>query len=114
MSEEHDRISHQLTARLAELRSRVDRIEAEQQQPLDADSSERAVAREGDEALDSIELSALLEIEHIEQALARLARGAYGLCTSCGDPIAAARLDAIPAAALCIHCAVGDGGQAAR
>ena len=100
-----NQIAQRLNARLAELEARVGRIENQQRQPLDADSSERAVAREDDEALDALELSALLEIEHTQQALGRLAAGSYGLCTSCGDAIAKARLEAMPAAALCISCA---------
>ena len=102
---DHDLIARRLTARLAELEARVGRIENEQQQPLDADSSERVVEREDDEALDALELSALLEIAQTQQALVRLATGKYGLCTACGDAIAPARLEAMPAAALCINCA---------
>jgi DnaK suppressor protein len=94
-----------LTARLAELDERVTRIENEQQEPLDADSGERAIAREDDEPLDALELAALLEIAQTQQALTRLAMGKYGLCTSCGDAIAPARLEAMPAAALCVNCA---------
>ena len=39
------------------------------------------------------------------QALARLDAGEYGECTSCGEPIAEARLKALPYATLCIQCA---------
>jgi len=40
----------------------------------------------------------------IDAALARIETGAYGACTSCGKPIAAERLEALPWAALCIDC----------
>lgn len=40
----------------------------------------------------------------VEEALARMDAGAYGTCTSCGNAIAAARLEALPSAALCIEC----------
>lgn len=55
-------------------------------------------------------LAATLERERrtlgeIESALARMKKGEYGTCDSCGDPIARARLDALPWARLCIHCA---------
>jgi DnaK suppressor protein len=43
-------------------------------------------------------------LAQVEAALARLDAGAYGTCTSCGRPIAAERLEAIPWAALCIDC----------
>ena len=40
----------------------------------------------------------------VDAALARLDAGAYGLCESCGSPIAPERLEAVPSAALCIDC----------
>ena len=40
----------------------------------------------------------------IDAALARIENGTYGACTSCGKPIAAERLEALPWAALCIDC----------
>ena len=43
-------------------------------------------------------------LAQVEAALARLDAGTYGTCTSCGRPIAAERLEAIPSAALCIDC----------
>jgi len=41
----------------------------------------------------------------VEAALQRLANGTYGLCESCGEPIAPARLEAMPASRFCITCA---------
>lgn len=43
--------------------------------------------------------------EAIDLALDRLDRGSYGLCTACGEPIGLDRLEARPAAELCIECA---------
>jgi len=40
----------------------------------------------------------------IDAALARLDAGTFGLCTQCGHAIGAERLEALPAAALCIDC----------
>ena len=40
----------------------------------------------------------------VDAALARLDAGTYGLCESCGKPIAPERLEALPSAALCIDC----------
>jgi DnaK suppressor protein len=37
--------------------------------------------------------------------LARLDAGEYGECKSCGEPIAEARLKALPYVTLCIQCA---------
>lgn len=41
----------------------------------------------------------------IERALEKLDEGSYGVCDSCGEPIAAGRLRAEPASVLCIECA---------
>ena len=41
----------------------------------------------------------------IEEALTELAAGGYGICASCGNPIAVERLQARPLATLCITCA---------
>jgi DnaK suppressor protein len=43
-------------------------------------------------------------VDAIDAALARLDAGTYGLCTSCGRAITPERLEALPAAALCIDC----------
>ncbi len=40
----------------------------------------------------------------INEALARLDAGSYGLCTSCRRTIAPERLEALPWTALCIDC----------
>jgi DnaK suppressor protein len=43
-------------------------------------------------------------IGKIEEALGRLQDGTFGVCTSCGKPIAAGRLRARPVTDLCIDC----------
>lgn len=45
------------------------------------------------------------EIEAIDRALARIANGDYGRCEACGNPIPLSRLEALPAAAVCLPCA---------
>ena len=42
--------------------------------------------------------------EEIEEALARIDEGTYGICEECGRPIKKQRLLAIPYARLCIEC----------
>lgn len=44
-------------------------------------------------------------IADIDRALEKLDAGTYGQCDRCGQAIAAARLDALPASALCVTCA---------
>ena len=43
-------------------------------------------------------------LQAIEEALYRMEKGTYGICRDCGDPIAAARLEAIPWTRVCIAC----------
>ena len=40
----------------------------------------------------------------IDAALKRIEEGTYGICGSCGKPIAVERLEALPWATLCIDC----------
>jgi DnaK suppressor protein len=47
------------------------------------------------------------DLAALDRAAHRLADGTYGHCLTCGDPIAAERLDALPAAETCIACASG-------
>lgn len=43
----------------------------------------------------------------VVDALERLNHGHYGKCKECGEPIGAARLDALPETSICIACAKG-------
>ncbi len=67
-----------------------------------ADSGQVTAERGEVEALGGTLLDTLREIE---DALAKFDTGTYGLCESCGSQIAEARLEAMPAARLCINCA---------
>jgi DnaK suppressor protein len=43
-------------------------------------------------------------VRQIDAALARLAAGSYGVCETCAEPIAIARLQAVPFATRCVPC----------
>ena len=43
-----------------------------------------------------------------ERALAKLDEGTYGICDVCGEPIAPARLRALPDSVLCVACAASE------
>ena len=45
-----------------------------------------------------------VELAEIDQALARIDAGRYGLCADCGDAIALARLQSAPQALRCVRC----------
>ena len=44
-------------------------------------------------------------LSEVDAALLRAEDGTYGLCERCGSAIGSARLEALPAARLCITCA---------
>jgi RNA polymerase-binding protein DksA len=66
-----------------------------------ADAGTDAMEREKAFLFASAEGRTLMEID---EALRRLYRGEYGICESCGQPIARARLQAMPVARLCVSC----------
>ena len=43
-------------------------------------------------------------LQAIEEALSRIEQGTYGVCRDCGEPVASARLNAIPWTRSCITC----------
>lgn len=95
----------QLEARLAELDTRLHAIDAELDSHQSRDWEDLATEREADEVLEGEGRAGQAEIALIRAALARIEAGDYGLCLRCGDPIAEARLDLLPAAPLCAGCA---------
>ncbi|HEY0682252.1 MAG TPA: TraR/DksA C4-type zinc finger protein [Steroidobacter sp.] len=102
-----EQIKARLLARRAELQQRKHRVGRDlsrQLEPLSSDSSDRAIQLENDESLQAIGQAAVNEIEDIDVALDRMARGLYGFCKSCGEEISAARLAAVPQASMCQYC----------
>ena len=67
-----------------------------------ADSSQVTAERTEAEALAASLQESLTEVQ---DALAKFEAGTYGTCERCGEPVAHARLEAMPAARLCITCA---------
>jgi DnaK suppressor protein len=43
-------------------------------------------------------------VSQIDDAMRRMDAGTYGTCERCGEPIEAARLEALPYATLCLTC----------
>ncbi len=103
--EEHPELQARLRSRLAELLERAEMIEDDLRHPLDPDSSERAVDLADDEALEGVDEVLRQEIAQVRIALSRIENGTYGTCSTCGGPIARARLEALPTATLCADCA---------
>lgn len=100
-----------LEAELAELRSEYEQtmltLNDMQQTVSDgsgddqADAGSKTFEREHEMSLANNRLDLITQMEH---ALMRIADGSYGRCESCGQTIAKARLQAFPAATLCLTC----------
>lgn len=95
----------QLQARLADLKGRLNGIEAELDSHQSPDWEELASERESDEVLEGMGISGQHEIRMIEAALGRIADGDYGFCAKCGAEIGEERLNAVPYTPFCRNCA---------
>jgi RNA polymerase-binding transcription factor DksA len=106
MSEvDYSELEQRLRSRLKELEDRLNNVEETLDEPANADFSERASEREGDEVLEGLGNAGLMEIRMIKAALARMDAGEYGICVNCGDEISPERLNAVPHAPRCKNCA---------
>jgi RNA polymerase-binding transcription factor DksA len=95
-----DRVETFLVERLAALQNALRALE-----PMEAaDPVELASGLPSDDVDFSCMESISREIGEINEALARVREGRYGLCEGCGKAIAPARLEAIPYARLCLAC----------
>ena len=93
--EQRDELSLRLSERMSEVH--VEREpDDEAAQASDSSTKEMAVATLERERR---------TLAEIEAALARIRKGEYGLCASCGEPIPEARLKALPWARVCVRCA---------
>lgn len=66
--------------------------------------TEAACAAEADDEVIALLHHEQLEFKAIQDALARMADGTYGVCLECGEAIGALRLSVLPEAALCVGC----------
>lgn len=101
-------LRERIAARIDELLVRsgaIDKHLRGQDGRLDADFSDRVAYTEMDDVLEALDSSARTEIDGLRRALQRMETGAYTTCTSCGDDIAPARLQAVPTTTLCRDCA---------
>ena len=105
---EYDEVKRTLIAMLEELNLRLNRITDNVRHadaPLEKDFAEQATQNENDEVMDYLGNSARTEIGLIEQAIARIDSGRYGICEVCNEPISKERLAAVPYSNSCIKCA---------
>lgn len=104
----HDLVRQQLLAKRDELLHRTARIQRDLQhadQPVSQDFAEQATEMENTEVLHGIDAESRHELQLINHALDRLDNDSYETCVKCGDAIGEARLQVLPFAEHCIHCA---------
>jgi len=99
-------LEKQLASQRDELRRRIDRhrMDAVMDRELD-DETAAAVENVSRDMLVATLERERRTLREIESALTRMQKGEYGTCCRCGVAIPKARLDALPWARLCIHCA---------
>ena len=98
-------IRTQLLARQAELSSRLKATQEIERKETAEGLNSTPQLREISEIRNGLDDEATAELNQVNEALARLEAGEYGLCESCGGPIGEARLESLPYATLCIDCA---------
>ena len=101
----------QIDARIAELTTQMRKISDDLDQPLPAHLEDQAIDLEDDEVLERLGQANGQELRLLNDALKRIADGAYGICGECGDDISQARLDAVPYAMICRNCATQNGSR---
>lgn len=101
---QHDAVHAQLEEQLSRLLKQVGTIESDLRQTDDRDWNEQAIELENDEVLEGLDEMSRGEVRRIRAAISRIANGTYGVCSTCGHPISAERLAAIPTALACVTC----------
>jgi len=82
------------------------------QSDIESEVEERGQEERMVQLLDRLDERMKAEIEAIDRALVRIDTGQYGRCEQCGKAIPQSRLEALPAAALCMACAQAGEKQA--
>jgi len=100
-----EQLNQELLLAKQTLNTRVGLIHDHAKKPLNADSSEQAAELGNVEVVSALESDAVVELAEINAALQRIEADTYGICISCGEDIAEARLMARPASAECVDCA---------
>lgn len=71
---------------------------------VESEAQERGQGERMVQLLDRLDGRMKAEIEAIDRALVKLETAQYGRCEHCGKDIPQSRLEALPAAAMCMAC----------
>ena len=111
MTEKYEHLRSYLESEKKRLLEELEQVEVNVR-PADVRREGSPFGKREEEATESLELEKRLAVEkqakdhlaEVEHALHKFEEGTYGLCDSCGKPIAPDRLEALPQASLCIDC----------
>ncbi|NUS72565.1 MAG: TraR/DksA family transcriptional regulator [Corynebacteriales bacterium] len=112
LTDEHKEIRAKLTTRLRDLELEYQRAMADLQELQSERTGEGSGEDQADAGTQSFEREQELglangildRMNQVEHAIGRIDNGTYGQCEQCGNPIPKARLEAFPAATLCVTC----------
>ena len=105
-----DRLRERLEAERGQVRRQLDDLGARRDaEGIEDPELDGGFADAGQAAAERANLLTLVRslrdtLQDVEQALERMDGGTYGLCERCGQPIGDERLEALPAARLCMTC----------
>lgn len=102
-----ERVANRLRTQRRELLAEYEQCRADLLSAGDGGSADEEVVSQIHSSVTDILSHLRREIREIEEAFERLRQGRYGLCSECGQPIAANRLKAMPTARRCMSCQVG-------
>ena len=105
-TERHQILREMLEERYQEIQKKLKSLR--ETLPADNDNVKDAEEQSVDDFVQEVDF-ALMQMKSqtlakIDEAIRRLEKGRYGVCIECGTEIAAARLTALPFAALCRDC----------
>ncbi len=83
------------------------------QSDIESEVEERGQEESMVRLLDRLDGRAKAEVEAIDRSLVKLGTAQYGRCEQCGKEISQSRLEALPAAAMCMACAQAGENQSA-
>ena len=88
-----------LVGRVAETSAGLQELAASAPEEMEEEAQESHLAQ----SLGTLDEHGRAELAEIDEAIARIERGEYGQCETCGEPIGIERLRAIPTARECIE-----------
>ena len=99
-----DRMKDKLVKQRSQLLARIRELARMPAQAVAGDKVDQAIASLEREDTSMHLQAEISELHEIQDALKRIERDEYGKCENCGKRIAAARLEALPFATLCLKC----------